>query len=247
MAVIILIININPVIVNAAVYELSSSVEQYRVDTATSGYLVDQSEHFIYKYTPQDEDIIEMVKETTEKSYNELSKVFGTTPKEPVTVIVFPDTDVMNDVLNIPQDQKSMGIYYCGFISVLSPKAWIANNKHFQETFNKTGPMLHELTHLFVDIKTRGNYPAWFTEGVALYFEKQVNGVLWTDNDDIHNEYSIYELANNFDQLDTNDAYIRSYQIVFQYIEGNGMNNLIKIMDRLGEGYSLEILGNNLV
>lgn len=243
LAFMVLTINISPLTVNAGVYGVSSSIEQYRVNLKTKDYITETSEHFIYKYTLQDKDILSLVKSETEESYNQLFDVFKNSYNDKVLIIIFPNTKTMNETLKLPQEQKSIGLYYCGFISILSPNEWITdkNKQKFEDAFRSTGPVLHELTHYFVDKRTRGNYPLWFTEGVALYFEKQFTGFEWGKGIKYKIEpYRVDELDNNFLKLDSNYAYRRSYEIILEYVNKKGINNLLNIMDRLGEGYSLE-------
>lgn len=242
-SIIILIININPLMVNGAFYSVSSNIEKYRIDYLTQEFLTDSSDNFVYKYMPSDKDILNMVKESTEKNYNSLSKIFGYTAKDKIKVIIFPSKDYMNSILRLPKQQRAMGIYSSGLISILSPKEWIAadDKKMFENIFNNTGPIAHELTHYFVDKKTNGNYPAWFTEGVALFFEKQLTGYEWGKGVKYKQEpYSIEELTNRFEKLDQDYAYRRSYEIIYEYVKENGVSKLLDTMKKLGEGYTLE-------
>lgn len=243
----VLIMNVSPLIVNAAVYKVSSNVEKYKVDYLIKDYSKEESEHFIYRFTAKDKETVGLVKEDAERSYSKLTKIFGYTPNEKITVIVFPSIDSMNMALGLPQDARAMGLYSCGFISVLSPKIWIneKNNKQFSEIFDKSGPILHELTHYFVDIKSNGNYPAWFTEGVALYFEKAINGTEWGKGVNYQmRPYTVEELTNNFENLNQDYAYRRSLEIVSDYVDKYGVDKLIESIEKLGHGYPLLGFGN---
>ena len=245
LTILIIVINVQPLVVNASVIGISSSVEKYRMEYVTQNYIEEETEHFVFRYMPADKDIINMIKSNSEKRYGELVKVFGYQPKEKILIIVFPKMDLMNEALRIPTGQKSMGIYYSGFISIVSPKEWeqARNEKEFIEIFNYSGPILHELTHYFVDIRTNGNYPAWFTEGVALYLEKQLSGFEWGEGVKYNiAPYTVYELAQNFEGLDCDYAYRRSYEIISEYVKANGLQSLLDTMDKLGEGYSIDYL-----
>lgn len=240
------LVNVRPLVVNAAVYNISSSVEKYRIKLQTEKYLTDQSEHFIYKYTENDKNSISYIKENAEKSYNELSEIFDYNFKTKLIIIIFPSTDEMNNVLKLPNEQKSIGLYYSGFISVLSPGEWV-NNKNFkvQKTvFEQNGIILHELVHFFVDIKTNGNYPQWFTEGVALFFEKELIGNEWGKGQ-VYNikPYKVEELTQKFNELNIDYAYRRSYEIISSYLNNRDVIELMNILDKLGEGYALDELG----
>lgn len=245
LSIMILIINVNPLMVNACIYSISSKIEKTRVEYLTQEYLVGYSEHFVYKYTKADKDVINIVKNIAERSYTDLSKTFGYNSNEKITLIIFHDIESMNSTLRLPKNQKSMGLYYSGFISILSPKAWTRekNIQKVSDTFSKEGPIVHELTHYFVDKKTKGNYPTWFTEGVSLYFEKKFTGFEWGKGLK-YQPYTIEQLTNNFNELDPDYAYRRSYEIILDYVNKNGEIKLLNIMDRLGEGYSLKDFGN---
>lgn len=247
LAVAVLIMNVNPLMVNAAVYKVSSGVEQYKVDYLIKDYSTQESQHFVYRFTEKDKDIVGLVMQDAEKSYNELTKIFGYIPKGKITIIIFPSIDSMNMAIGLPPDARAMGLYSCGFISILSPKEWItANNpEQFKEIFDKSGPTLHELAHYFVDAKSNGNYPEWFTEGVALYFEKAINGTEWGKGVNYEmRPYTVEELTNNFENLNQDFAYRCSLEIVSDYVDKYGLDKLIQSINRLGQGYPLEGFGN---
>ena len=247
LSIVVFIMNVNPLMVNAAVYKLSSGIEKYKVDYLTRNYSVQESQHFIYRFTVEDKVIIDLIMQDSEKSYSELTKVFEYIPKKKITVIVFSSIDVMNMAIGLPQEVRAMGLYSCGFISILSPNEWIAkkNSEQFKETFKKSGPMLHELAHYFIDIKSKGNYPAWFTEGVALYFENAINGTEWGKGVNYEmRPYTLEELTNNFGNLKQDYAYRRSLEIVSSYVDKYGIDMLIESIDRLGRGYPIQDFGN---
>lgn len=239
----ILMINVNPLVVNAAIYDISSSIEKTRVSKLTEDYQIKLSEHFIIKYTKEDEANISMIMEELEDSYKKLEPVFNSNSNEKIIIIVFNNTKDMNQTLNLSSSQKSMGLYYSGFISVLSPDVWIRATKEQKEKIYKTkGPVLHELVHYFVDKKSKNNYPEWFTEGVALYFEKELLGFEMKDAEDI--KYSIDQLSKNFENLNQESAYRSSFDIISEYVKEHGETGLLEIIDKLGEGYSFEEFRN---
>jgi hypothetical protein len=153
----------------------------------------------------------------------------------------------MNNTLNLPSNQKSMGLYYSGFISILTPSAWIEDTDKnvIKDIFAKSGPAVHELTHYFVDRATDGNYPIWFTEGTALFFENKITGFEWGENK-VYDmpRYTISQLEDNFENLNTDYAYRSSFEIIREYVNNNSIDDLLNIMKKLGEGYSIEDFEN---
>ena len=242
LSIIIIVINLNPLVVNGAVYGVSSAIEKYRVDYITNSYMTQTSEHFVIKYTQKDNNNIKMIIDDAEQSFSKLCEIFKYTSNEKLTIIVFADNKSMNEILKLPQYQKSMGLYYSDFISILSPDVWIPSSKDKKAIFEAKGPILHELVHYFIDKKTNGNYPRWFTEGVALYFEKEFLGFEINSESDM--VYTIDELNNNFEQLDQDAAYKNSYEIISRYIKTYGIDRLLNITKMLGAGYYLEEFRN---
>lgn len=237
----ILIMNVNPILINKSMYNLTSAIEKERVNYKTRDYLKTDTEHFVIKYTEQDINNFNIIKQTAEGSYNSLNNVFNNDFNKKITIIIFPSIYEMNSQLGLPKEQKSMGLYYSGFISMLSPNVWISENKDKENTFKKYGPILHELAHYFVDKQTNGNYPLWFTEGVAVYFEKEILGVEMKPSKNI--KYSMDDLQEHFESLDQDSAYKNSYDIIYNYINKNSLQALLDVINHLGRGYSLEDLG----
>lgn len=98
--------------------------------------------------------------------------------------------------------------------------------------------LVHELGHHYVYILTRGNYPVWYSEGVAQLMEYKLLGSVWFDgikNNDYY-MYSIEELSGDFYGLnDQISAYIQSFQLV-KFIEELGGQANLRILQDLGRG-----------
>jgi hypothetical protein len=132
-----------------------------------------------------------------------------------------------------------MGVYWGGAIRVLSPKAWVEgrNLEEIAQVFRAMGPMVHEFAHLVLDYKTRGNYPRWFSEGLAQYLEVRQGGVLWNEGRGSPEErhYSLAELE-RFEELDQNLAYSDALSLVEYMVEARGEEGLTKIIEALARG-----------
>jgi len=135
-----------------------------------------------------------------------------------------------------------MGVYWGGAIQLLSPRVWLSGGASVEE-FIHSGPMVHEYTHLVFDYLTSGNYPRWFTEGLAQYVEYRVNHYEWqtpTNNLD-GTLYTMAELEEDFDQLPNQSlAYRQSLAAVRFIAEVYGEDKLNEMIKALKAGQSME-------
>lgn len=74
-------------------------------------------------------------------------------------------------------------------------------------------PVVHELAHWVLDAYTLGNYPTWFSEGLAQWVDEKLTGApppgAWDE------PYTLYQLERNFDGLpDPGRAYRQGLQLV---------------------------------
>lgn len=98
--------------------------------------------------------------------------------------------------------------------------------------------LLHELAHHWVHILSRGNYPVWYSEGIAQLMELDRLGYQWFDaigQKDYY--YSIEQLEKKFYQLpDQGSAYRQALGIVQLMEELGGVGVHSKILGDLGQG-----------
>ena len=132
--------------------------------------------HFVILYKPENEEYISMVAKVADRTYDIVGKDFDFYPEDKVPIVVFPDRISLQSAFNWPKDENTQGVYYRGIIYIQSPGEWVQETENIDKVFFEKGPMVHEYTHLAVDILTGGNYPSWFTEGVAQYEERRVTG-----------------------------------------------------------------------
>lgn len=149
----------------------------------------------------------------------------------------------MKKKLKLSSDMNPMGLYYGRVLNILSPKAWIQEKdlESMKQVFRKEGPMVHELTHLFIDEMAMGNYPTWFTEGMALYMEKKYMGYEWGLYRDIDtSEVTIKNLTNHFEDIDEFAAYKKSIEIIESWVELYGEEKVMLLLKYLEQGFTLE-------
>ncbi len=196
-------------------------------------------------YSPCDEDYIPTVMLTLDLYFPLLAKDFGIDSKneKPVTVVVYPDFEMMASLLETNIKNVPMGVYHAGVINILSPRLWTnkISETDIKDRFLKEGPLVHELAHYFLDVKTNGNYPLWFTEGVALFYENKYTGFVWrNDLKESSKSIRLETLTKSFRKLDEGKAYRRSYDIINKIVEQSGEQNLQKIIEKMSEGKSFQ-------
>lgn len=158
-----------------------------------------------------------------------LKKDFKLDLKKP-TIIIYPNEKELKKVLKYNK-KAPMGAYYGGILHILSPESYLSDKYSRSYDFIKKGPIIHELTHYFVDIKTNGKYKIWFTEGIALYFENKYLGYEWhKELDGKTNVITKSMLEKSFTKLDESLAYRKSYEIIKEEITQKYNNDIEKLI-----------------
>lgn len=103
----------------------------------------------------------------------------------------------------------------------------------------------HELTHSFIDQITLGRCPQWLHEGVAQMLEPRAinGGATLAQLFKADREIPLNSLESGFSTLSTTQAelaYAESLATVSYIRDHYGMSDVIRILDRLGQGESVE-------
>ncbi len=210
------------------------------INLRTAGFSEVESEHFIIRYTPIDEQYVEVIASASDRSYAEVSKLFGYYPSQKTILVVYPDTVSLAKSFGWDKNEKAMGVYWAGSIRILSPGQWVT--EEIENEFYKEGPMVHEFAHLLVDDLTKGNYNRWWTEGIAQYVEKKITGFQFANpfaNGQSIKYYKFSELEKNFDKLNQSIAYWQSLQIVEYIVDNYGEDRIFTILEHLGQGNNM--------
>jgi len=200
-----------------------------------------QTEHYIIKYLPIDQEYVTMVAGTAEEAYSSVTDRLGQLPAKQTTLVIYPDNKSLAASFGWDKDEKALGVYWGGTIRILSPGAWLLNPLQ-RDRFIKEGPMVHEFTHLMVDEMTKGNYNRWWTEGVAQYTEKKITGFEFATpfNGKQHlYYYTLDNLEKNFDKLDQSVAYWEALQAVDFIVDKYGEEKIYAIIHYLSKGDSM--------
>lgn len=226
-----------------AVFTAARFISQEGLDFQTSHLSEVKTEHFIFRFNDKDRDIIPVVVANAEEVYQPLVEFFGWEPQKRTLVVVYPDTESLARSFGWDKDEKAMGVYWGGSIRILSPSAWVSGGD-LVEAFNQKGPMAHELAHLMVDYRTKGNYPRWFTEGIAQYVERILTGFEFSPplsyNSQSVKYFSFKEMNADFDSLDQSTVYWESLKAIDYLVQRHGQQAIFSIMDELGRGYSMD-------
>lgn len=203
------------------------------------------SERVLVRYKPGEEENARLVLETTEAFIRPVARRYNFEIKDKIPIILYSSREELNASFGWPSSERAMGVYWGGVIRVLSPDEWI-DYQDFQEkkaVFESCGPMAHELTHLVVDYKAKGNYPRWFTEGLAQYEEYYLTGFRFNNpaGDLSHGLYPLDKMDKNFDSLPNQAlAYRQSLSAVEYIIKVYGKHKLHKIINNLSQGWTLD-------
>ncbi|KNZ69243.1 hypothetical protein Tfer_2189 [Thermincola ferriacetica] len=234
-----------PMLSKTYIYSIFRELSKAQMMWKTRSWNQNEGEHFIVRYQSADRDIARLVLDAAENAYIPIRRDFAYAPKDKVLIVVYPTRESLSKSFGWDADESAMGVYWAGVIRVLSPKQWIEADtpEDMKAVFETRGPMAHEFTHLVVDYITRGNYPRWLTEGIALYQEFKIVG-------DVEEEYrqpisgkELYPLNvmdRQFDALaDQSLAYRQSYEAVRYIVEKHGESKLWEILVRLSMGETI--------
>lgn len=223
-------------------YPLVRQAAKTKVEFETRHLAVEETEHFIIRYSPLDADVVPMVAKAAEEAYRPVTGTMGYVPQGKTMVVIYHDKAELRQAFGWSGDESAMGVYWGGVIQLLSPHVWMKDSPSVEE-FIHSGPMVHEYTHLVFDYLTNGNYPRWFTEGIAQYVEYKVNHYEWltTDNTWGRPLYSMTEMERSFDDLPNQPlAYRESFAAVRYIAEVHGDDKLHRVISSLQAGQSME-------
>ena len=194
------------------------------------------SGHFSLRYEGHSIPVTlrDSVLQVLEAKYDDLSGQFGISPRN-ITVILYTDR-AFQDVTQSPSwigavNDGRIRIPISGVTTVTPDLARILG---------------HELTHSFISQLSRGRCPQWLNEGIAQLMEPRtvapVGGMLARLFADDH-EVPLNLLEGSFMNLEGREAsvaYIQSLAVTEYLRDTYGLDDIRRILERIGEGASTE-------
>ncbi|MCC5464020.1 peptidase MA family metallohydrolase [Pelosinus baikalensis] len=223
-------------------YPLVRQAVQIKVNYEARDMATYETAHFRIKYAPVDADTVSMIGQAAEAAYQPVVETLQYAPSGKTLILIHSNKNQLRQAFGWSGNESAMGVYWGGTIQLLSPHVWLNDGESVEE-FIHSGPMVHEYTHLVFDHITNGNYPRWFTEGLAQYVEYRANHYEWITADNVLDDrmYTMRELEDSFDELSNQSlAYRQSLAAVRYIAEVYGDDTLQDVVKSLRTGDSLE-------
>jgi len=200
-------------------------------------YKENESSHFTLRYSGASEPVLARnVLRTLEKHYGAIESELNYTPPDSIGVILYTQ-QVFADITQAP---SWVGALNDGRIRV--PVHGLVD-----VTPELSRVLKHELTHSFVQQKTRGRAPTWIQEGLAQWMEGRRSDVSATALLAIFRsnpELTATHYADSWMKLSTQDAamaYAWSLANIEFIIRSDGSTDMDRILGRLAEGDTAEV------
>jgi len=228
------------VVRSAAYYAFRQGARAYFA-YQTRDFAAVEGENFIVKYTDQDQELVSLVLDCAEQYYQDIGVLLGRElPAGGKKVIVLhPDRESLHNIFGWGQEQRAVGVYWAGNISLLSPQVWLnEDGEGLSEAFLRENPLSHEIIHLLVDSWTQGNYPRWLSEGLAQYIEAGLIGYVLPEPEEEAREFlPLDKLGSAFDDPEKQLAAYWQSRLMVQHLADNyGLDGILELLDCLRQG-----------
>ena len=212
---------------------LSRALRESQVE---SDYSERETGHFVLRYegAESSDDLRAQILETLESAYRDLAREFGNEPRSSVPVVLYTN----QAFFDVTHARSWMGALNDGKIRI---------PLHGMTTVT---PLLarvlrHELTHSFVDQITMGRCPQWLNEGIAQMLEPRAlnGGATLAQLFKSDRAIPLNSMESGFSNLSGGQAtlaYAESLATVSYIRDRYGMSDVLRILDRLGQGESVE-------
>lgn len=197
---------------------------------------------YFTKYSPY----IDLILRVTDTYYPLIANDFQYSAQKKVELLLYDNEEKLSKALNVKT--IPMGAYYGGMIHILEPQLWTSETTESKITddFLENGPIIHELIHFVIDEKMHGEYSLWFTEGVALYYEKKYTGFEWRkDLKEKSKTITLEQLEKKFVYLDSAIAYRKSYDIINELVKKIGESGLQSMIENQ-ESFSKQLFQSSI-
>ncbi|MBI3312510.1 MAG: tetratricopeptide repeat protein [Candidatus Omnitrophica bacterium] len=164
-------------------------------------------------------------------AHRKIGQSFGYFPNHTVTVLLYPEAD-FEKVKGL--SHRVAGLYDGKIrLPLLSDRM---TSRHLQTV------LWHEYTHALVHDFSKGRCPIWLNEGIAQLQETRVNPVRLEAFRAARSAGKLPSWDSLWDQTEYNPAtlelnYQTSYMIAQYLIKREGWSGLVRLLQRLGQGY----------
>lgn len=212
---------------------LARALRESRVE---SDYAERETGHFVLRYegAQSSDELRAQILETLESAYRDLAREFGNEPRSSVPVVLYTN----QAFFDVTHARNWMGALNDGKIRI--PLRGMTT----------VTPLLarilrHELTHSFVDQITMGRCPQWLNEGIAQMLEPRAlnGGATLAQMFKSDRAIPLNSMESGFSNLSGAQAavaYAESLATVSYIRDRYGMSDILRILDRLGQGESVE-------
>jgi len=220
---------------DASIQQLLARAE--REAAAEGNYSERETGHFVLRYegTQSSEAFRRQILATLESEYEELAREFGVEPRSSIQVILYTN-QAFFDVTQAPTwtgalNDGKLRIPVQGLGSVTPDLARV---------------LKHELAHSFVNQLSMGRCPHWLNEGIAQALEPKSlgsRGPRLAQLFKLEQEIPLNALEggfSSFSALEAALAYDESLATVEYMWRGYGMSDILRILEKLGRGDSVE-------
>jgi tetratricopeptide (TPR) repeat protein len=199
-------------------------------------YKENESAHFQLRYNGAEEPALAReVLHTLEGHYTAIESELNYTPPEPIGVVLY----TQQSFADITRAPSWVGALNDGRIRVPVQGLTSVNSE-------LSRVLKHELTHSFVQQKTRGRAPTWVQEGIAQWMEgkrSDENAAVLVRVYDAGQAAPLGQLEGSWMGLPggvARYAYAWALANIEYIVETNGMGDVERILDHIAEGSSTE-------
>jgi hypothetical protein len=217
--------------------EIAKALEKAERDAQTEvGFREGQTAHFVIRYTGSAAPLLaDEILHTLEIHFAQISALLDYTPPEAIGVILYSDQQ-FQDITRAPS--------WAGAINDGRIRIPIQGLTSVTDELSRA--LRHELTHSFLQQKTRGHCPAWIQEGVAQWVEGRradASARALLGAYDLHSAIPLRDLDVSWMNLSgtgASFAYGWSLAVVETILSMGSMEDISRLLDLLANGNSPE-------
>ena len=217
--------------------EVQAALEKAERDKQEEeSYRENESSHFTLRYSGEEEPrLAHDVLRTLEMHFGEIESELNFSPPDSIGVVLYTQ-QAFADITRAP-----------GWVGALNDgRIRVPVQGLVSVTPELSRVLKHELTHSFIQQKTRGRAPTWIQEGVAQWMEGKRSGDNASALVEIYQDghaLSLGELEGpwmRFSSDAASYAYAWALANIEAIIQANGMSDVERILERIASGSSAE-------